>query len=71
MPMYAYACESCGEHHEHLQKFNEPAAPCPKCGSGSEKQTKQISTGTGFCLMGRDWHRPGMKASHTGIKDNS
>lgn len=59
MPIYAYKCDSCQHDHEALQKFSDdPLTICPKCGQPALK--KQLSTSTGFCLMGYGWHKPGM-----------
>jgi putative FmdB family regulatory protein len=33
MPIYEYACGSCGHHFEAKQRFtDEPIAVCPECG---------------------------------------
>ncbi|MBI4260176.1 MAG: FmdB family transcriptional regulator [Actinobacteria bacterium] len=33
MPIYEYACRSCGNRLEELQKLGEgPPGPCPRCG---------------------------------------
>lgn len=61
MPMYQYKCADCGKIHEKLQKFNETAPSCPEC--ASDKQEKQLSTGTGICLMGWGWTKNGMSVS--------
>lgn len=64
MPIYQYKCSDCGHELEELQKFSdEPLKECPNC--KKEALEKQISTDTGFCLMGHGWHRPGMKAGST------
>ena len=61
MPMYEYKCSNCGATIEVLQKFSDPKlVHCEQCGHDSLE--KQISTGTGFCLMGHGWYRPGMKS---------
>ena len=54
MPIYEYACESCGFEDEYLQKVSDPLLTrCPKCG----KQTfeKQVSA-AGFHLKGSGWY---------------
>jgi len=42
MPIYKYACRSCGELHEQLQMRRagelEPPDPCPACGSTELEQ---------------------------------
>ena len=61
MPIYEYECKECGARKEKLQKFSDP--PLKECDCcGKEALEKVVSTGTGFCLMGHGWHRPGMRA---------
>ena len=61
MPIYTYACEKCSHTMDALQKFSDlPLKECPEC--HEESLVKQLSTGTGFCLMGHGWHKPGMQA---------
>lgn len=44
MPMYEYACETCGRPFEELRALSEDDADvtCPECGSGDV--TRQLST---------------------------
>lgn len=35
MPLYDYRCETCGQPFEARHGFNDPAPPCPHCGSGA------------------------------------
>jgi putative FmdB family regulatory protein len=54
MPIYAYACSSCGIQQDVMQKISEsPLATCPECG----KQTfsKQL-TAAGFQLKGSGYY---------------
>lgn len=38
MPLYEYACTSCGEHTELVQKLHAaPLAACPHCGGAVRK----------------------------------
>lgn len=61
MPIYGYKCKECGAEKDALQKFSDaPLVKCEACGQDGLEKT--ISTGTGFCLMGHGWHRPGMRA---------
>jgi putative FmdB family regulatory protein len=63
MPIYSYKCNECEHTLDSLQKFNDdPLTECPQC--LKQSLSKQLSTGTGFCLMGKDWHRPGMSAGN-------
>lgn len=62
MPMYEYKCDSCGKTCEKIQKYSDaPLTECPEC--GDHALVKQISRGTGFCLMGYGWDKPGMHVS--------
>ncbi len=54
MPTYEYACKSCGNQWEEIQKISEAAlTECPKC----KQQTaqRQISGGN-FILKGGGWY---------------
>ena len=38
MPLYEYACQSCGERVEIIQKLSDPPySHCPKCGGEMKK----------------------------------
>ncbi|MGQ9496272.1 MAG: FmdB family zinc ribbon protein [Thermoanaerobaculaceae bacterium] len=38
MPLYEYACTSCGEHTEVVQKLHAaPLVACPRCGGAVRK----------------------------------
>lgn len=38
MPLYEYACQSCGERVEIIQKLSDPPySHCPKCGGEMRK----------------------------------
>lgn len=55
MPIYAYACESCGHQQDVLQKLSDPLLTvCPSCGKPSF--TKQV-TAAGFQLKGSGWYQ--------------
>ncbi|MEO6420312.1 MAG: zinc ribbon domain-containing protein [Polyangiaceae bacterium] len=54
MPTYEYACTSCGNTWEDIQKISEPAlTTCPKCKNETAK--RQISGGS-FILKGGGWY---------------
>jgi putative FmdB family regulatory protein len=54
MPTYEYACASCGNTWEDVQKISEPAlTTCPKCKNETAK--RQISGGS-FILKGGGWY---------------
>jgi putative FmdB family regulatory protein len=54
MPTYEYACSSCGNTWEEMQKITEPALEvCPACKKATAK--RQISGGN-FILKGGGWY---------------
>src|SRR5829696_1370420 len=54
MPIYEYACGSCGFEHEYLQKVSAPLLTvCPQC--GKETFNKLVSA-AGFQLKGSGWY---------------
>ena len=65
MPIYEYACKSCGFQKDVLQKISDdPLTMCPKC--SKETFSKQISA-PGFRLSGSGWYETDFK---TGKKKN-
>ena len=65
MPIYEYACESCGFGKDVLQKLSdEPLKVCPECNEDSF--VKRISA-VGFRLKGSGWYETDFK---TGKKKN-
>ena len=52
MPTYEYACRSCGEHHDVVQKFgDDPLTKCPSCGGPVRKVFGAVGVvfkGSGF-----------------------
>jgi putative FmdB family regulatory protein len=52
MPTYQYACTSCGERLEVVQKFSDdPLAECPACGGALRKVFSAVGVvfkGSGF-----------------------
>ncbi len=65
MPIYEYACKTCGFEKDVLQKLSDsPLTQCPSC----EEQTftKRISA-AGFRLKGSGWYETDFK---TGKKKN-
>ena len=59
MPIYAYACDSCGLKQDVMQKISDtPLTTCPECG----KQTfsKQL-TAAGFQLKGNGYYATDFK----------
>lgn len=69
MPTYEYACSSCGNQWEEIQKISEAALDtCPKC----QQQTarRQISGGR-FILKGGGWYADLYSSVKPGKKDDS
>jgi putative FmdB family regulatory protein len=65
MPIYEYACKSCGFEKDVLQKMSdEPLTVCPSC--SKETFSKRISA-SGFRLSGSGWYETDFK---TGTKKN-
>ena len=59
MPIYEYACRSCGHEFEELQKISEkPLVKCPSCGDKS--LVKKVSA-AGFRLKGGGWYETDFK----------
>jgi len=70
MPIYEYACASCGHELEAIQKMSDtPLVVCPECGKPDLK--KKISA-AGFRLKGTGWYetdfKGGSKKKETGEK---
>ena len=54
MPIYSYACSSCGLQKDVMQKISEaPLSTCPQC--GNETFVKQL-TAVGFQLKGSGYY---------------
>lgn len=59
MPIYEYACNSCGHELETLQKLSEPPlTDCPECGKAELR--KKVSA-AGFRLKGSGWYETDFK----------
>jgi putative FmdB family regulatory protein len=69
MPTYEYACSSCGNEWEEVQKISEPALQeCPKCHLSTAR--RQISGGR-FILKGGGWYADLYSSVKPGKKDES
>lgn len=61
MPIYAYACSSCGLQKDVMQKMSDaPLTVCPEC--GKETFVKQL-TAAGFQLKGNGYYVTDFKNS--------
>ena len=59
MPIYAFACTSCGHHFDRLQKLSDPdPGACPVCGVDAVK--RQL-TAPSFRLSGSGWYETEFK----------
>jgi putative FmdB family regulatory protein len=56
MPIYEYACESCGERFDKLMSMNDPTPPCPACGA---VQVRKLVSAASFVLKGSGWYKDG------------
>ena len=66
MPIYEYACRTCGHEFEELQKISEkPLLKCPSCGNKS--LVKKVSAAA-FRLKGGGWYETDFKTKAK--KDN-
>ena len=59
MPIYAFACASCGHHFERLQKLSDlDPTSCPECGA---EQVRRQLTAPSFRLAGAGWYETDFK----------
>jgi putative FmdB family regulatory protein len=59
MPIYEYACESCGHIFDVLQKMDaDPLVECPECG---EPRLKKLLSAPNFRLKGGGWYETDFK----------
>jgi putative FmdB family regulatory protein len=69
MPTYEYACSSCGNEWEEVQKISEAALQeCPKCHQSTAR--RQISGGR-FILKGGGWYADLYSSVKPGKKEES
>jgi putative FmdB family regulatory protein len=68
MPTYEYACKTCGNEWEEIQKISDPKLDtCPKCNAGTAQRL--VSQGN-FILKGSGWYTTGGYGT-TGTKSES
>jgi putative FmdB family regulatory protein len=54
VPTYQYRCTECGEPHEAVQSFTEPAlTDCPKCGG----RLRKVFSSVGVVFKGSGFYR--------------
>lgn len=59
MPIYAFACQTCGHRFDRLQKMSDPdPESCPECGAAHP--TRQI-TAPQIRLAGKGWYETDFK----------
>jgi putative FmdB family regulatory protein len=57
MPIYEYACTSCGKEFEVMQKMND--APLKNCDCSSAARVERKLSLTSFHLQGGGWNSSG------------
>ena len=66
MPIYEYACESCGHEFETLQKMSEdPLKECPSCHAPA---LRRLVSAAGFQLKGTGWYVTDFRGKGKGEK---
>lgn len=59
MPIYAFACNSCGHSFERLQKLSDPdPVVCPAC---AQQSVRRQLTAPQFRLAGSGWYETDFK----------
>jgi putative FmdB family regulatory protein len=59
MPIYEYACKSCGHGFDALQKMSDdPLTECPDCG---QPELKKLLSAPNFRLKGSGWYETDFK----------
>ena len=75
MPTYEYACTSCGEQIEVVQKFtDDPLTVCPSCGNGLRKVFSPVGIvfkGSGFYRTDSRKSKVAAESASTGDKSKS
>ncbi len=65
MPTYEYACKSCGEHLEVVQRFSDdPLTECPACGGLLRKVYGSI----GVSFKGSGFYRTDSRSSSSATR---
>jgi putative FmdB family regulatory protein len=68
VPIYDYACQSCGNRFERRQGFNDdPVAECPVCGGN----VKRIIHPAGIVFKGSGFYKTDYASGKTGSSTDS
>jgi putative FmdB family regulatory protein len=68
MPTYQYACTSCGERLEAVQKFSdEPLTECPACGGTLRK----VFSAVGVVFKGSGFYKTDSRSSRSSSSSSS
>ncbi|WP_297832807.1 zinc ribbon domain-containing protein [Thermomonas sp.] len=61
MPIYAFACNACGHHFDHLQRLSDvDPDTCPHC--GKKGRLHRELTAPQFRLAGSGWYETDFKS---------
>jgi putative FmdB family regulatory protein len=67
MPVYEYACKSCGHRFDLKQSFHdEPVATCPECGA----HVQRVLHPAGIIFKGSGWYITDSRQPSGGEKSN-
>jgi putative FmdB family regulatory protein len=62
MPIYEYACKSCGHVFDVLQKMSDdPLVDCPECGAA---ELRKLVSAPSFRLKGGGWYETDFKTGN-------
>jgi putative FmdB family regulatory protein len=65
MPIYEYACDSCGYRFERIQSFNDdPVTECPAC----EGSVRRVISPVGVIFKGSGWYITDNRRQISGTK---
>src|SRR4051812_26011034 len=68
MPTYQYACTSCGERLEAVQKFSDdPLTECPACGGALRK----VFSPVGVVFKGSGFYKTDSRSSRSSTSSSS
>lgn len=68
MPVYEYACQSCGHQFERRQSFSDaPVRECPECGQAVRK----LLSPAGIVFKGSGWYITDSRKAESGAASDS